>query len=789
MSPSKGVLGLLFVLTFYSSGSEALCNGTGSSVTVTTTETNSVYNVTTGLWVNVTTSGQSTVIRPDGLNSSNCTAPPPPPPPPDRDNSTLCNGTTTTTTVLVYETKSVYNETTDSWVNVTVARNQTVIKPQEENSSCAVDAPPPPDRDNSTLCNGTRATTTVSMTETKLVFNSTTGRWENVTTTRTYTVIRPPGSNSSVCDIPNEEWKAYVYFKKHMMDWNFKQWVDYFKSISENEWDFDAFIEDLGDNVTDIKCNASSPTSLQISSIMNVFDVLKDIEESEERMESCRWLRSSLLLNHQHWDSCMDDDDDDDLDGGVDSSNSNVMRRRLRVAHTAEMAGLGEVLCALPFTGSETVWTDMESDKTCDLWAIRNIILASLHIKLGWDEDNSCKEATVAMNYLRNYLEPCNGRLRFLLATLIRQAEMRQRMVCTPPTCNIPYASTCALDAEMRLRKFMDNYGRVLNGSMETGKNQSGNSTGGPMKGEIEKFCRDVQVTFACVANHTISCDADTYGSVNMRVKMATEQFRTICKDVITLPPEKCVPPPAMPVGSSSQTLPGGRTNGSIASNAELIRHLSLYSLFEDRFLCQAALRTDAVNDKELIENVCGYSGADTELRCLSRTLNNSVPSDERIVTCKGTRSIDSRCLRRYNEITGIESARCASPRECSLSPGTNETLACCDVNQCNHAQHNFSQSCPCRSENLNIIITEGLKPDMNIELCLALREKVGAALQGCSNYTRNMFTVGPLMTMLRNKCPGISVSYFLLLPQCGNACPNTDTAWTTCTNLGFSYC
>ncbi|GFS24214.1 hypothetical protein ElyMa_005152500 [Elysia marginata] len=88
---------------------------------------------------------------------------------------------------------------------------------------------------------------------------------------------------------------------------------------------------------------------LQISNIMNVFEVLKSFEKSEDRNESCHWLKGSLRMSHHLRQTCMDDDDEPD--GGMDSSDSRVMARRLHKTHTMEMAGFGEILCSLPFRG------------------------------------------------------------------------------------------------------------------------------------------------------------------------------------------------------------------------------------------------------------------------------------------------------------------------------------------------------------------------------------------------------------------------------------------------------
>ncbi|KAK3754951.1 hypothetical protein RRG08_004071 [Elysia crispata] len=802
MSPSKGVLVLFFVFVLYSSHSDSTdvtpsksakppsCSGSSSNTTitttVTTTETRSVYNSSTGLWVNVTTTGNSTIIGPGGSNSTGCSKPPKAP----------CNGTSSTT-VLITETKSVYNSTTGLWVNVTTTRNQTVTRPPGSNSTSCDDKVPPPDTGNKTLCNGTSATTTVTVTETKPMYNANTGLWENVTTTRNYTVTRPPGSNATSCESVDEGWRAYVYFKSNMMKYTFKEWMDYFKSVSKNEWDFEAFEDDLGDNITDIECSAASQTRLQISSIMNVFRVFKDIQKAEEREESCRWLKASLRLNLRHRHSCMDDHSDD----GMDSSDSGVMARRLRATHTAEMNGFGEVLCALPFRGNKTVWTDAQSNMTCNLWAIRNTILASLHIKLGWDEDSSCKEATMALSYLQNYLQPCNSRLRFLLATLIRQAEMRQRMVCTPPTCNIPYASTCALDAEMRMKKFLENSG-PMNVSMGQGANQtqnmpSQNTTGGPMKDEIEKFCRGMQITFACVANHTISCDSDTYGSLNMRVQLVSKQFRRICGDVITLPPEKCKPPPAMPLEADrpdrNNTSSGhsGMINMTSPSTAVLIRRMAQYSLFNDTFLCQVTLRTDAKYDMELVKEVCGLKGVDDELRCLSNTMKNGISTDPNIVKCNASRGDESRCMLRGDRKTATGTARCAAKSECSLPIKQTETLECCDDNLCNHVTYNASSSsCPCKSLDASEMIRKALTgPTMNESMCTSLRENLQDAMQGCSDYSRHSLTVSPTFNGIQRRCRKLRATDILYAARCGNACLEGYDWTQVCELLGFPPC
>ena len=150
-----------------------------------------------------------------------------------------------------------------------------------------------------------------------------------------------------------------------------------------------------------------------------------------------------------------------------------------------------------------------------------------------------------------------------------------------------------------------------------------------------------MKIAMACVANHTISCDKEKYGSVNMRVKHISEHFRKVCRGVVELPPKKCMPPPAMPFGKDgpkdkghggpgdhshggrNETRGGGMGDGkgmgggmgdgkgmsggmgdgkgmgggmgdgkgmgnmSMPSTVELIKRMAKYSLFPDALLCQ----------------------------------------------------------------------------------------------------------------------------------------------------------------------------------------------------------
>ncbi|RUS84262.1 hypothetical protein EGW08_007955 [Elysia chlorotica] len=684
-------------------------------------------------------------------------------------------------------------------------------------------------------------TTTIVVTEVRSVFNSTTGEWVNVTTTRNSTFANHGGSSFGNCSSNNsssssnstlEGWKAFVYFKENMQKWDFKEWVMYLKSVSDREWNFGAFVSKHGNDSSEMSCDGSSRGILQITNIMNIFEVLKAIEKADDRDEACSWLKASIHANYRHQQACMDDEDDDSR-GGMDSSDSQVMTSRLRATNNAEMGSLGEILCSLPFKGNRTVWTDEKSNETCNLWAIRNIVLASVHIKLGWDDDDSCKEATMALSYLKYHLEPCNSRLRFLLATLIRQAEMRQRMVCTPPTCNIPYASTCALDAEMRLVKFMDQNGGIMNGSIVRGSNQpgqmpSGNRTNEPMMDMVKGFCRNMKITMACVANHTISCGNEEYSSVNMRVKHISEQFRKVCSDFVELPPNKCTPPPAMPVGrdepddkeqgergdqsrgegndnsrggddesrgeGNDQANGGGNgTRGGepgdridmgnmpMPSSVELIKRMAKYSIFNDGLICQNILSMpETHNNSQLLTHFCGMKDVEDQLFCLNGTYENGTFTNLDVEKCDA----GAVCRWSLHPASNVESMGCSTPSECYVAKGR-----CCGTDFCNTRIPAAPQDqCQCDLPQLKEYINETMaRTNSSQKDCLDNLGTVHALTNGCPDYTRNVLASKLAVTALGQRCSSIDLGGFIDAPPCGKACPSMPLSM--CYSYGFSPC
>ena len=95
-----------------------------------------------------------------------------------------------------------------------------------------------------------------------------------------------------------------------------------------------------------------------------------------------------------------------------------------------------------------------------------------------------------------------------------------------------------------------------------------------------------MKIAMACVANHTISCDSEDYSRVNMRVGQIRQQFNEACGGNMTLPPEHCTPPPAIPFGNGN----GSSGGGKVFSNSFSLEQIELMagdSLFDDTFICQ----------------------------------------------------------------------------------------------------------------------------------------------------------------------------------------------------------
>ncbi|GFS24206.1 hypothetical protein ElyMa_005152300 [Elysia marginata] len=361
----------------------------------------------------------------------------------------------------------------------------------------------------------------------------------------------------------------------------------------------------------------------------------------------------------------------------------------------------------------------------------------------------------MALSYLKEKLKPCNTRLRFLLATLIRQAEMKQRMVCTPPTCNIPYASTCALDVEMKMKKFMEIHGHVMQGDAKNGSMMGGmgkpkngtdspslNNTGNPMRMKLEKFCRDVKVAMACVANHTITCNKEKYGSVNMRMKNIGKHFRRVCGNVITLPPEKCIPPPPMPVGGRKK----GTTNERMPMPSILyvIKNMAKFSLFDDDFLCQTILSIpEARRDSMLTDQFCGLKEKQNDLFCLEGTYANGSFIHLGIDKCKGTGNY---CVWKYDNVSDTETMGCAMPTECKVPETPDGNQRCCKDNLCN-IRAPTKRPAPCKCDTraaVRLVNSTTMLSNQTAQQCSRIYSTINEKINGCPDYPRHMLVAMP---------------------------------------------
>uniref|UniRef100_A0A2C9LI81 VWFD domain-containing protein n=1 Tax=Biomphalaria glabrata TaxID=6526 RepID=A0A2C9LI81_BIOGL len=484
-------------------------------------------------------------------------------------------------------------------------------------------------------------------------------------------------------------WSTLFSYEKDVT-WSYTQWYKLIQSvnIAEMSWNYTAWYSYMMLSMKEgFTCKENSIGQATTASILTLFDALS--KHVNNRTDTCLSLKASFLLNKNILQKCKEEESQ--LDTWESSSRSSVLYYS-RFMHIDEFVAIYRCVCTATTTDSilRIDYDEVQTrSATCEPNLIRNSILAFFKLGFHWEDIRVCKEITQAVEETSQRLSACEWELSSSLSLLVSVMKDMKSIMCTPPSCNVEYASLCLANAELLWHAHEQNMTQNMTIAITNITTTSLNNTA--MANSRISICRNLKLGIACVTNHTIDCQQSIYLSISSRFEQVNTIYKQMCPDFIPAP-RTC---PTQP-----ENVIQGKSN--ISSIAKIMKSSFL---FNNSDVCRSVLANNGSQD--LLDTFCYGSACSCNLP-LARSLilkNISSCSFDKlniVTSIRGCSAMDIQAL--LNE-SSINQAllNCAevkymilSTPQCSSYCPTFEQLK----QQCNQTNSNYciSQAMDCFS-------------------------------------------------------------------------------------------